>query len=61
MLNEFWIALCLVMIIEGILPFAAPKAWREAMRTAIEMDDRSLRLIGLISMLTGTGLLYIVN
>jgi uncharacterized protein YjeT (DUF2065 family) len=26
-----------------------------------EVDDRSLRIMGLVSMLLGTGLLYLVN
>ena len=61
MWHEFLIALCLVMVIEGILPFAAPKAWREAMQQVITLDNRTLRIMGLVSMLIGTGLLYIVN
>lgn len=61
MSQEFLIALCLVMVIEGILPFVAPRAWREAMQQVITLDNRTLRIMGLVSMLIGTGLLYIVN
>lgn len=61
MWQEFLIAICLVMVIEGILPFAAPQAWREAMQTVLSLDNRSLRIMGLVSMLIGTGLLYIVH
>ncbi len=61
MWQELLIAGCLVMVIEGIFPFLAPKTWKEAMITAINLDNRSLRIMGLASMLLGTGLLYIVH
>jgi len=49
------------MVIEGILPFLNPASWREMMRSAAELDDRTLRLVGLASMLSGVGVLYLVN
>ena len=56
--QDFLAALCLVMVIEGILPFVAPKTWREAMQSVILLNDKSLRIMGLLSMLIGAGLLY---
>ena len=61
MWHEFAIAICLVLVIEGVLPFLAPRAWRGMVATAANMDDRGLRLAGLCSMLTGTALLSLVN
>lgn len=46
-------ALALVMVIEGLLPFLLPERWREAMRVAAQLDARTLRLIGLVSMIVG--------
>lgn len=46
-------ALALVMVIEGLLPFLLPERWREAMRAAADMDTRTLRLMGLASMIVG--------
>ncbi len=43
----------LMLILEGMMPFAAPAIWREAFRRAIEMRDGQLRFIGAISMLAG--------
>ncbi|KAB2313697.1 DUF2065 domain-containing protein [Betaproteobacteria bacterium SCN2] len=43
----------LMLILEGLMPFAAPAMWREAFRRAIEMRDGQLRFIGAISMLAG--------
>ena len=53
--------MCLVLVIEGVLPFLAPSAWRRMVATAANMDDRGLRVAGLCSMLVGTALLYLVN
>ncbi|HEY9034844.1 MAG TPA: DUF2065 domain-containing protein [Pseudomonadales bacterium] len=61
MWQTFLIALCLVMVIEGILPFLAPRLWRDAMQAATTLPDRQLRMIGLASMLAGTVLLYIIH
>ena len=61
MWQELLIALALLMVIEGILPFLNPAAMRRMMRTLSEMDDRSLRVSGLVSMLLGLALLYIVH
>lgn len=61
MWHEIKIALCLVLVIEGVMPFLSPGAWRGMVVTAARMNDRGLRLAGLASMLAGTLLLYLVN
>jgi uncharacterized protein YjeT (DUF2065 family) len=54
-------ALCLVLVIEGLLPFLAPARWKEAMRQVAGVPDGSLRAIGLVSMILGVVLLYLVR
>ncbi len=61
MSNDFWAALALVLVIEGVMPFLSPAGLRRTMRMVIEMDDRALRILGLLSMLSGTLLLYLVH
>ena len=62
---DFWqvlpVALALVFIIEGLLPFISPRRWREMLAVAHQMDDRVIRAIGLGSMLFGVVLLYVVR
>ena len=62
---EFWqvlpVALSLVFILEGILPFLSPNRWRQMMSLVVQMDDRIIRNFGLGSMTFGLFLLYIVN
>ncbi|UZJ43020.1 DUF2065 domain-containing protein [Marinimicrobium sp. C6131] len=51
-------AFCLMLVIEGILPFLYPQRWRQAVATLARVDDRRLRTMGLVSMLIGAGLLF---
>jgi hypothetical protein len=50
-------AIALMLVIEGVLPFAAPRVWRDTFRRVTEMSDGQIRFIGLSSMLAGAGLL----
>lgn len=61
MWNELAVALCLVLIIEGVLPFLAPGRWRKLAVAMADVDDKVVRALGLLSMLAGTGLLYLVR
>lgn len=61
MWQEIARALCLVLVLEGIMPFVAPARWRHAMTVLAAMDDRALRVIGLLSMLLGAGLLFFIK
>ena len=54
-------ALCLVLVIEGFLPFLAPRAWRGFVQQLSETDDRAIRATGLIMMLLGAGFLSLVR
>ncbi|HEY6599043.1 MAG TPA: DUF2065 domain-containing protein [Pseudomonadales bacterium] len=61
MWNEVAVALCMVLVIEGILPFLSPRRWRAAAEMAGRVDDGTIRMLGLSSMLVGTTLLYFVR
>lgn len=54
-------ALALVMVIEGIVPFLSPQSLRRMLETAGQLDNRTLRIIGLASMICGIFLLYLVR
>ncbi len=51
-------ALGLVLVLEGLLPFASPARWREMMRQVGESPDNTLRTIGAVSMIAGLLILY---
>ena len=61
MWSQIGIALAMVLVIEGILPFLAPRRWRAFAEMAGRVDDRTIRVMGLASMLGGTALLYLVH
>ncbi|MGE0358411.1 MAG: DUF2065 domain-containing protein [Burkholderiales bacterium] len=50
----------LMLVIEGILPFVAPKLWRETFRRLIDMRDGQIRFAGLVSMSAGLVLLALL-
>ena len=54
-------AFCLMLVIEGIMPFLYPRRWRQLVATLANVDDKSLRIIGLVTMLVGLGLLYLLR
>jgi uncharacterized protein len=51
-------AIALVLVIEGLLPFLAPNVWRETFRRILQLSDGQIRFFGLSSMLAGLLLLY---
>jgi uncharacterized protein YjeT (DUF2065 family) len=62
---DFWrelaIAFCLMLVLEGIIPFLYPQRWRNMVAQLAQIDDHILRWIGLGSMLAGTALLYLIH
>ncbi len=60
MANTLLVALGLMLVIEGILPFVAPGVWRETFRRVTELSDGQLRFIGLSSMLAGLVMLTLL-
>jgi hypothetical protein len=62
---DFWkvlpVAIALVFIIEGMLPFISPGRWRNMLAMVEQMDNRVIRNIGLGSMLFGVFMLYLVH
>jgi hypothetical protein len=52
-------ALALMLVLEGVLPFIAPAAWREAFLRMTQFNDGQLRFMGLTSMLAGLLLLWL--
>ncbi|OAM53095.1 hypothetical protein A7981_06675 [Methylovorus sp. MM2] len=55
------IAFGLMLVLEGILPLVAPKAWRQTFQRMVELKDGQLRFVGLVSILAGLLLVFIVD
>ncbi|WP_297187564.1 DUF2065 domain-containing protein [uncultured Porticoccus sp.] len=54
-------AFCLMLVLEGVMPFLTPGRWRNMAALLAQVDDRSMRMMGLFSMLIGAGTLYFIN
>jgi len=54
-------ALALVLILEGLLPGLAPSIWMKMMRDAAKLGPQGIRIAGIISMLSGALLLFILT
>jgi uncharacterized protein YjeT (DUF2065 family) len=61
MWNELLVAIALVLVFEGIIPFLAPDKFRQALAQLTQMPDQVLRMIGLASMTLGIVFLYILR
>ncbi len=61
MLSDLWAALALVLVIEGLLPALSPGSYRKAMLSMAQLDERSLRITGLVSMIAGALFLYFLK
>jgi len=59
--TTFLMAFALMLIVEGLLPFLAPKAWRETFRRILLLKDGQIRFFGLTSMLIGALLLWLAR
>jgi len=59
--QDFLAAVALVLVLEGIMPFLNPQGMRRTMLLITQMDDRSLRIAGLVSMVLGVVLLSLVR
>jgi len=61
MWHDLGVAFCLMLVLEGMMPFLNPRRWRQMVATLATIDNRTMRFMGLASMLLGTGLLYLIN
>ncbi len=58
---SFFIALGLVLIIEGIVPLVFPAVWKQTFRRITGFEDGQLRFIGLLSVAAGVAVLLAMH
>ena len=61
MWHDLLVAIALMLVIEGVLPFLNPALMRQVLLQASELDDKALRTAGFSSMLVGVLLLYFLR
>ena len=60
-MNEFVVALGLVLVIEGFIYSAFPGGMRNLLKQLEEMPDQSLRMTGLFTMAAGLLLVWLIK
>ncbi len=61
MWQDLLVAVALVLVIEGIMPFLNPEGMRRTLLLISQMSDSTLRFAGLTSMVIGCLLLYAIK
>ena len=61
LMHEFLSALCLIAVIEGLLLFAAPTAWKRMVEQLFSLPTAQLRVIGGVTLVLGAIALWIVR
>ncbi len=56
--TTFWLAVALVLVIEGFMPFLSPATWRKTFLQVLQLGDGQLRFFGLCSLLLGIALIW---
>ena len=58
--NTLWLALALVLVIEGLFPFLSPSGWRRMFQQILQMQDGQVRFFGLCSILAGLAMAWLL-
>jgi len=58
---ELAASLCLILVIEGLILFAAPGAWKRMAEKLLQVDERTLRIIGAVMIVCGVIALKLVH
>jgi len=59
--QDLWAAFALYLVLEGLMPFLNPGGMRRTLALLSQLDDRTLRIGGLLSMIAGAVLLFFVR
>lgn len=52
-LDLLWMALALMLLIEGLMPLLSPERWRALFQRMTALSDGQIRFVGLISVACG--------
>ncbi|MEF3193596.1 MAG: DUF2065 family protein [Halothiobacillaceae bacterium] len=61
MSDDFWAALALMLVFEGLLPLISPRVYRQSVEQLATLPDRTLRLVAMGIIMLGLALLGIVR
>jgi uncharacterized protein len=59
--GDLWAAFALYLVLEGLMPFMNPGGMKRTLLQLAQLEERTLRTAGLVSMIAGALLLYFVR
>ena len=51
--DTLWMALALVLVIEGLFPFVSPGGWRRTFSQLLQLTDVQIRMFAMVSISAG--------
>jgi len=61
MWDDLWVAMALMLVLEGVFPFLSPARFKDVLQSILQTDERHIRIAGLLSMVVGVALLYLAH
>lgn len=59
--DTLWLALALVLVIEGLFPLLSPKGWRRMFTQMLQLNDGQIRFFAVGSILVGLMLIWFLT
>lgn len=59
--DTIWLAVALVLVIEGLYPFVSPEGWRKMFAQLLLLTDGQIRFFGMCSILGGLLLIWLTG
>ena len=59
--DTIWLAVALVLVIEGLYPFVSPEGWRRMFAQLLLLTDGQIRFFGMCSILGGLLLIWLTG
>ena len=58
--DTLWLALALVLVIEGLFPFVSPANWRRMLAQLLQLTDGQIRMFAMLSISVGLLLIWLL-
>jgi hypothetical protein len=58
--DTVWLAIALVLVIEGLFPFTSPAGWRKMFTQLLSLSDGQIRFFGVCSILVGLLMIWLI-
>ena len=58
--DTLWLALALVLVIEGLFPFISPGSWRRMFAQLLQLPDNQIRLFAMASISVGLLMIWVL-